>query len=111
MQRSARFVFTQSGANSGNGWNGTIRGQQHCYTCHMSRQLGIEAVGKCSDPAFFETGYFNWKDACSNFCQHEASDVHQELAVKFAHFTSGKSITSQLSAQTAKEQKKAPENV
>jgi len=37
--------------------------------------------------------------------------VHQELAVKFAHFTSGKSITSQLSAQTAKEQKKAPENV
>jgi len=77
----------------------------------MSRQLGIEAVGKCSDPAFFETGYSNWKDACADFRQHEASDVHQELAMKFAHFTSGKSITSQLSAQTAKEQKKAPENV
>jgi len=59
----------------------------------MSRQLGIEAVAKCLDPMFFETGYSNWKDACSDFCQHEGSDVHQELAMIFAHFTSGKSIT------------------
>ena len=33
--------------------------------------------------------------------------MHQELAMKFAHFTSGKSITSQLSVHTAKEQEKA----
>jgi len=60
-----------------------------------------------TNPAFFETGYSNWKDACADFRQHEASDVHQELAMKFAHFTSGKSITSQLSVHTAKEQEKA----